>query len=745
MVKKSVRKYVSYLITAVLLLGSMETAMAEETALIMAEEDEELVCEDEFLIDDAAADFPLELEGDTEQSVLVEEISVLDEAEPVTMEGDETGEAVVKSENEQQMSGMCDTDVTWTFDAALGLLTISGTGTVKGTESASTTTWHDDLEKNAVKRILIGEGITAIDQHTFYAFRSLTSVELPDSIERIGGYAFSSCKALKEINLPDRVTSIGKSAFSSCSALTEIALPQNLTSIGNSVFAYCKSLETVILPERLTSMGTGAFMYCTSLKNIDLPESLTSMDIRAFEGCSALTGIIIPTNLTSLPDYIFYGCTSLEWIKIPKSVKTIKETAFSDTFALNEIYGYMETAAAQYAAQKGCSFVDLSAVAAALSQLPDLSELTLEHRAAVNAARSEYDKITVKKCVDAELTARLTAAEAKIAELEAANHIHAWDNGTITKAATCKETGMITYYCSCGESQTESIPLSTVHTYDAGKIVTAATVFAAQVQKYTCTICGAEKTQSVGGKLTPILEVPGKLSTISMKKGSSNTFAVTMANGDSVSSVRSSKTSILKADLNKKTGKIKLQAVKAGTAKLTIKLASTKSKTYTVKVTNSTVKTTALSVTSVTNKKLTLAKGKTHSLKTTVKPFTSTQKLTYTSSNKKTATVTSAGKIKAVAAGKAVITVKSGSKSVKITVTVPGITDVKNSVTVKKGKTLTLSPKTYGISEKVTYTSSNKKIATVTSKGKIKGIKKGTAKITIKAGNYKKTVTVKVN
>lgn len=97
-----------------------------------------------------------------------------------------------------------------------------------------------------------------------------------------------------------------------------------------------------------------------------------------------------------------------------------------------------------------------------------------------------------------------------------------------------------------------------------------------------------------------------------------------------------------------------------------------------------------------------------------------------------------------MAAGKAVITVKAGSKSVKVTVIVPGIGNLKSSVTVKKGKNLTLSPKIYAISEKVTYISSNRKVATVTEKGKIKGIKKGSAKITVQAGSYKKTVKVTV-
>ena len=46
--------------------------------------------------------------------------------------------------------------------------------------------------------------------------------------------------------------------------------------------------------------------------------------------------------------------------------------------------------------------------------------------------------------------------------------------------------------------------------------------------------------------------------------------------------------------------------------------------------------------------------------------------------------------------------------------------------------------------EKVTYSSSNKKVATVSSKGVIKAKKAGTAKITVKSGSKKVVVTVKV-
>ena len=79
-----------------------------------------------------------------------------------------------------------------------------------------------------------------------------------------------------------------------------------------------------------------------------------------------------------------------------------------------------------------------------------------------------------------------------------------------------------------------------------------------------------------------------------------------------------------------------------------------------------------------------------------------------------------------------------------MTVTVPGISLTKTSVTVKRNKNITLKPKLYGIGESVTYTSSNENVATVTANGKIKGVKKGTATISVKAGAYTLRCKVKV-
>lgn len=109
--------------------------------------------------------------------------------------------------------------------------------------------------------------------------------------------------------------------------------------------------------------------------------------------------------------------------------------------------------------------------------------------------------------------------------------------------------------------------------------------------------------------------------------------------------------------------------------------------------------------------------------------------------------------VKGLKAGKATVTVTStkGAKAtVKIKVQKQKVATKKLKATVstkqilKKGKKVKLKvAKTpFTAQDTVKWTSSNKKIATVTSKGVVKGLKKGTATITAKAG--KKVVKFKV-
>lgn len=151
-------------------------------------------------------------------------------------------------------------------------------------------------------------------------------------------------------------------------------------------------------------------------------------------------------------------------------------------------------------------------------------------------------------------------------------------------------------------------------------------------------------------------------------------------------------------------------------------------------------------VTVTLNKKTaTVYKGKTTTLKATV-TGTAAAKVTFTSSNPKVAAVNkTTGKVTAKAKGTAVITAKCGDVKVtcKVTVKNPTLTLNKTSASVKVGKTTKITAKA-APSGKVTYKSGNKKIATVSSNGTIKGIKKGTAKVTVTCNGVTKTVKVTV-
>ena len=70
-------------------------------------------------------------------------------------------------------------------------------------------------------------------------------------------------------------------------------------------------------------------------------------------------------------------------------------------------------------------------------------------------------------------------------------HTHKWDNGVITKNATCKETGIKTFTCSeCGGTKTEIIEKSTVHSYSQW------TSYNSVTHTHTCSVCGKSESDN---------------------------------------------------------------------------------------------------------------------------------------------------------------------------------------------------------------------------------------------------------
>lgn len=352
-------------------------------------------------------------------------------------------------------------------------------------------------------------------------------------------------------------------------------------------------------------------------------------------------------------------------------------------------------------------------------------------------------------------TGRWELIDTKRYEFDATDkvHSHSWVTKNVVKEATCTEAGSKVENCaSCDAVQTASIPVKG-HTVVKDAAV-APTVFAdGKTEGSHCSVCGTvlEKQNTIAKVLGTIYLTA---SSLKMKTGQSTTAfkATGFSEGDYVTAVTSNKPGTVKVTNVNKNGTFKLTAgKKKGSAVVTVTLASKKTASFKVTVQKAAVKTTKITT---TTKSLTLAKGATYkklASSITVTPVTSKEKVTYSSSNKKVATVSSKGVIKAKKAGTAKITVKSGKKKVVVTVKVTGVkttnlSGVPAAKNVSKGKSFKIkaiaTPK--NTDEKITFKSSNKKVATVTSKGVVKGLKKGAATITVQSGSKKMTCKVTV-
>ena len=258
---------------------------------------------------------------------------------------------------------------------------------------------------------------------------------------------------------------------------------------------------------------------------------------------------------------------------------------------------------------------------------------------------------------------------------------HSWNQGEITKEPTCKEKGEKTFTCSiCGNTKTEKVSTTdhqhmeirnqknptckeagysgdtycadcgvkissgqTIaktknHNWDGGVITTEPTCTERGEKTFTCTICGNTNTKKVNatghsyGAYKVVKEPTNK------RKG-------------------------LKSKTCSVCGKIVYEAIpKTNFSPTDSSETNPDQNPQTSQKTTRKIK--------LNRRKLTLKKGKSFRLKVTLTPADSQDKITYKTSNKKIATVSKTGKIKAKKKGKVKITVISGKKKAVCTVKV---------------------------------------------------------------------------
>ena len=245
-----------------------------------------------------------------------------------------------------------------------------------------------------LRSLAIGGNATRI--YAYYGCTSLSSVNCtsPSKIKEVWGNAFKNCTSLTSINLPQTVETIGANAFYGCIGLASISLPEKLAMIDQSTFYGCKALSSVHVGANVSEIKVNAFYNCTGLTDINFPEGLTTIGQSAFQNTgsispifpaslktigvsafngSGITGAVLHSNTVcgssafrgsglrsltiedgfgTIPEYCFMDTTALVSVDIPGSVEIISKQAFDGSGVKNLTLAEGVRSIGQYAFQE---------------------------------------------------------------------------------------------------------------------------------------------------------------------------------------------------------------------------------------------------------------------------------------------------------------------------------------------------------------------------------------------------------
>ena len=192
-------------------------------------------------------------------------------------------------------------------------------------------------DSGKVSSIVIPEGIERIEDDAFGGCFFLSDVQLPKSLLSIGDYAFECCADLVSVELPENLESLGKGAFDACYGLKTVNIPKGITQIEDCTFRECRALAEIVLHDGITSIGHSAFYDCSSLISITIPNGVTEILISTFASCDALQTVCLPDTIQSIGNNAFADCFFLTDITLPNGLESIGDAAFDECYRLENI------------------------------------------------------------------------------------------------------------------------------------------------------------------------------------------------------------------------------------------------------------------------------------------------------------------------------------------------------------------------------------------------------------------------
>ena len=191
-----------------------------------------------------------------------------------------------------------------------------------------------------------GLPVKEIAEGAFTYCKSMTEIELPDTLETISDRVFWGT-GLTSITIPDSVTYIGSFAFQECAELTHVKLGKGIRELRAFVFEDCPNIKSVTLSEGVRRIDPLAF-YITKEGEQETEqlkyafERHTSMSFNAYGGCLYLG--------TEDNDYYYlykFDDSTLKDVTLHENTRVLADNAFVgaqlDSVTLNKEIEYIST------------------------------------------------------------------------------------------------------------------------------------------------------------------------------------------------------------------------------------------------------------------------------------------------------------------------------------------------------------------------------------------------------------------
>ena len=418
--------------------------------------------------------------------------------------------------------GELNSDIIWTLNTDTGVFILNGTGDMPEYSYYRDVPWFNDL-RGYIKTVIISEGITSICADAFYWCANLTSVTLPDTLNKIGGAAFCDCSSLENIVIPSGVTTLDASTFAWCIALktihylgteNELTIDETNNELADGILHYCEEKAATVT---CTTAGLTQGWYCATCekdiveqKTIDalghdividnaVAPTCTKTGLTAGQHCSRCDDVtvaqeVIPSNGHTEETVKGYAATCTE-TGLSDGVKC---SACGDTLTAQEVIpsnGHTKETVKGYAAT--CTETGLSD-GVKCSVCGDT--LTAQEVIPSNGHTEETVKGYDATCTETGLTdgVKCSACGDTLTEQEVIPSNGHTKETVKGYAATCTETGLSDgVKCSaCGDTLTEQVEIpASGHTEETVKGYDATCTEAGLTDGVKCSACGDTLTE----------------------------------------------------------------------------------------------------------------------------------------------------------------------------------------------------------------------------------------------------------